>query len=742
MLTRFLITLLLFCHFSLSAQQNSPAEKRLKSLISYSEIEVPEDTLKQWTAWVELGENTSALVPERNEAWRHFLLSLYSHIDAIPTSRVNPQQLTAWSQFLTFPFLTGRIIDLEKYQQEKQSPAVISTSGKGSTPMLLIPPQGFNTALFEVFKARYEELFHFIEVSFPVDGNGFTYPKKTSYHEAPWLSAIERETKKVLSRNKESFYITAMGSGLYTALQIAKNYPERVKGIISVDGQFRTRRIDPATGLFATPEYRKHAAKRVFPLSLVIQVSPGTLANSYALTQDVAKNQRYLSMISPEDVNSIFRYSQEFGAQDISGFFKKYDIPLLSLIAEQDDQSPLAGTMGTFTTWQEVRNQFPDYPLSLIKITDSRSLSFIDQPRQFDYYFSQFVNEPQQSVLPITQKTPIEVERASPAAEISQVIGSTELRLNYSRPAKKGRQLFGELISYDQVWRAGANEATTFEVTNDVLINKKLLKKGRYSLFFKPGQHTWEVIFNAVPDQWGAFTYNSAFDVLTLALKPNQNADSQEYLKYAYENLSTETVDLIMEWGNTRVKLEVEEYFTLPLPPGKLLSMNWEELLTDKAGDGVNPGMTDGKALSYTQKGDSIWFRFDLHVYPNKKAFALNLLFDTDNNQETGTNWFGTNTAFTFDKALTLWMQKSGGGFQGLHGMMSPADFTSNNQNLTIVNNTTYYLDQDRKMYMVGFKISDLSMKDKTLRLIGAVGEFRTWNDDIGDIKSAVIQLK
>ncbi|MCE7991846.1 MAG: DUF2911 domain-containing protein [Roseivirga sp.] len=742
MSTRFFIILLLVCHFSLPAQQAGSVQKRLDRLISYCKIEVPKDTLYQWNSWVTLGENTSAQVPERNEAWRRFLLSLYAHVGAMPNQRVNPQQLTAWSQFLTFPFLTGRIFDLEKHQQVKKQPDIITTSGKGDIPMLLIPPQGFNTELFEVFKQRHDSRFKFFEIAFPVGKSSFTYPQTTSYETAPWLSAVEQAIKEEVSGMDKPFYISAMGSGLYTALRIAETYPDRVKGIVSIDGQFRTRRIDTRTGLFAEPDYRSTMARHVFPLSLVIQVSPGTLANSYALTKDVARNQQYLNAISPEAVNSIFRYSQEFRTQDISSFFKKHAIPLLSFVAQQDDQSPLAGTMGVITAWQEVQNQFPHYPISLIKIADSRSLSFMDQPALFDYYFNQFIETPEKVVSPISTHTPIQVERASPAAEISQVIASTKLNLKYSRPAKKGRELFGSLIPFDQVWRAGANEATTFEASNDLLINSELLKKGRYSLFFKPGEQSWTVIFNAVPDQWGAFTYNRAFDALTLKVKFAKTLKSQEYLRYSFENLTPDGTDLIMEWGDTQVRLNIEEFFGLPLPSDHVLGWNWTELLTDKADDGVNTDMTDGKALSYVQRRDSLWFKFDLHAFPNKKAFALNLLFDTDNDQQTGSNWFGTNTAFTFDNALTLWMQKSGSGFQGLHGMMSPGDFTSNNQNLTITNNTTYYLDQDRKMYIVGFKVSDLNMKGKTLRLIGAVGEFRTWNDDIGDTVSATLQIK
>ncbi len=109
--------------------------------------------------------------------------------------------------------------------------------------------------------------------------------------------------------------------------------------------------------------------------------------------------------------------------------------------------------------------------------------------------------------------------RVSPKAEVMQVVGFTEVRIIYSRPGVKGREIWGGLVPYNQVWRAGANEATKFIFSTDVLIEGKPLKAGSYSFFAIPGKNEWTLIFNKVADQWGAFEYNESQDALRIKVK-------------------------------------------------------------------------------------------------------------------------------------------------------------------------------------------------------------------------------
>ncbi|HRN26353.1 MAG TPA: DUF2911 domain-containing protein, partial [Ignavibacteriaceae bacterium] len=90
--------------------------------------------------------------------------------------------------------------------------------------------------------------------------------------------------------------------------------------------------------------------------------------------------------------------------------------------------------------------------------------------------------------------------RISPKAEVMQTVGFTDVRIVYSRPGVKGRTIWGKLVPYDAVWRAGANEATKITFSTDVTIEGKKLKKGAYSFFAIPGKNDWTLIFNKVAD--------------------------------------------------------------------------------------------------------------------------------------------------------------------------------------------------------------------------------------------------
>lgn len=147
--------------------------------------------------------------------------------------------------------------------------------------------------------------------------------------------------------------------------------------------------------------------------------------------------------------------------------------------------------------------------------------------------------------------------RISPKAEVMQTVGFTEVKIDYSRPGVKNRVIWGELVPYDKVWRAGANEATKFNLSGDVMINGKLLKAGSYSFFAIPGTDEWTLIFNKVADQWGAFEYNEAEDALRIKVFPIEN-DFQEWLTYTITRTSDTTAEVKLEWEKLKVPFTLE----------------------------------------------------------------------------------------------------------------------------------------------------------------------------------------
>ena len=153
--------------------------------------------------------------------------------------------------------------------------------------------------------------------------------------------------------------------------------------------------------------------------------------------------------------------------------------------------------------------------------------------------------------------------RISPKASVVQTIGTTEVTISYSRPGVKGRKIWGGLVPYNKVWRAGANEATSFTFSTPVTIHGKKFHAGAYGFFVIPTPDKWTVIFNKVADQWGAFEYNEAEDFYRFKVKP-ESTNYHEWLEYTFTDMKVDTtgvhnsavVNLI--WKNLKVPFKIE----------------------------------------------------------------------------------------------------------------------------------------------------------------------------------------
>ena len=146
--------------------------------------------------------------------------------------------------------------------------------------------------------------------------------------------------------------------------------------------------------------------------------------------------------------------------------------------------------------------------------------------------------------------------RASPNAGVSQTIGMTIVNVGYGRPGVKGRKVFGELQKFGDVWRAGANEATTISISEDVKIEGQSLAAGTYSFYLIPFENdAWTVIINNHVD-WG-MQYHEDEDVLRFSVTP-QPGPKQEWLQYRFEDLSRTSATLIMHWDTVVLPIRIE----------------------------------------------------------------------------------------------------------------------------------------------------------------------------------------
>ena len=190
------------------------------------------------------------------------------------------------------------------------------------------------------------------------------------------------------------------------------------------------------------------------------------------------------------------------------------------------------------------------------------------------------------------QPPKVRLPQASQSASVSQTIGITDLTITYHRPAVRGRPAFGDvpadklvtlktamgeaatteatldgapgsgkdypLVPNGHVWRAGANEATKFTVTDDVLINGQKLPAGAYSLHAIPGKDEWTLIFNKAADQWGSFRYDAKQDALRVKVKPAWTSESQEVLSYEIPQVTANTAQVVLRWEKVAVPFTVE----------------------------------------------------------------------------------------------------------------------------------------------------------------------------------------
>jgi hypothetical protein len=127
-------------------------------------------------------------------------------------------------------------------------------------------------------------------------------------------------------------------------------------------------------------------------------------------------------------------------------------------------------------------------------------------------------------------------------------------RVVYSRPQKRGRKLFGDLINYGEVWRLGANEATEIEFFKDVKIDNKVIKKGRYTLYALVNEDKWTLIFNKETDTWGAFRYDVAKDVLRTTVPVEKQDTIIEAFSIAFQK-APKGADLVITWDDVLVRL-------------------------------------------------------------------------------------------------------------------------------------------------------------------------------------------
>jgi hypothetical protein len=154
------------------------------------------------------------------------------------------------------------------------------------------------------------------------------------------------------------------------------------------------------------------------------------------------------------------------------------------------------------------------------------------------------------------QTVMLDLPRPSQHAVVTQRIGITDITVNYHRPLANGRQVWGKLVPYGQVWRAGANENTTVTFTDPVTIEGQPLDKGTYGLHMIPSENQWTVIFSKMSTAWGSFTYKQDEDALRVTVKP-QTAELHDALTYDFDDVKPDSTVITLRWEKVAVPFKV-----------------------------------------------------------------------------------------------------------------------------------------------------------------------------------------
>lgn len=151
---------------------------------------------------------------------------------------------------------------------------------------------------------------------------------------------------------------------------------------------------------------------------------------------------------------------------------------------------------------------------------------------------------------------PFTTPRPSPAAKVQQTVGTTDLSISYSRPAVKGRAIWGALVPWAQPWRTGANEATQFTCSDEIMVEGQKLPAGTYAFVSIPTVDSWTVAFSSQKEMWGAYAYDAKNDALRVTVKPKP-AEAVERMQFTFDEPTSDAVTLNLRWEKISVPIKI-----------------------------------------------------------------------------------------------------------------------------------------------------------------------------------------
>ena len=743
------IYLCIFGAFVVSSFGQSRNHKKvIEEIITYTKLTdlVSDDEKKQLISWLKTAENTKKSTADRTDGFN----AIYKFFVQKKQSRVNPRNITsATNRAVASNFKMG----LPKPKEPTPYGAFgnVKVYGSGSQPLILIAPNGHDSRVFNALTQAGLDNFKTYLVTLPGFGGTATYSYEgiTAYSDQVWLKSIKKALTKLIEVNKLQQPIIGAADQLVSiALDYAIDHPNKVKGIIAMHAEPKNH--IPSFSTLAPDALMKRRISIVdssFPIGIL---SPDfyimSTFNALGLVSDIDQANNLMKW-SSEGANATAYYHlrSELSSTDVTLRFDELRVPVLNIIGNEDTGSTSFWNPAASAIWQKEVIDHPDAPIYTYYLDNSRDFVFIDQPEQVAQLIDRFNKDPHSfsNIEDNAYKIVSNINTASPKAIIQQAIGTNNIEIQYFSPSAKGRKVFGGMVRNDRIWMAGATRTTFFSTEKSIQIGDKVLPKGEYSLLVVPSENHWTLVFNKVL-YMSQVHYEQKYDVLRVDIDNIQtDAPFEESLYYTATSLGGKNGELSIHWENTKAVISFENVIEAPEAPATLNAIHWKELLKDDQGDHLIPANSDGKALAYhyDKSADKLWFKFDLHGEINRSTMAINVLINTGNKNRDFTNWTRTNKTFQYDRLVTVWVREEAGKYVGWNSVGDAKSFTLNNYSSISKNSVEYYFSGESS-FIIGVKRKDIDPSLENFDLIGTVGNFISWNDDIGDKQHARIELR
>ena len=210
----------------------------------------------------------------------------------------------------------------------------------------------------------------------------------------------------------------------------------------------------------------------------------------------------------------------------------------------------------------------------------------------------------------------INTPRFSPATEIKQMVGLTEIEVKYSRPSMRGREVFGNLVPYDKIWRTGADNSTKISFTTDVIIDDNTIKAGTYSIFSIPRQNEWMVMLYSDVELWGVPRNWSDDKIVFSSTYKVNKINSVETFTISFNDLINNDVNMSISWENSSVDIKID------VPTRSMVEKDINNVLND------NPKASDfyAAAVFYRQENVNLsqallWMNKAIEMFENPRFY-------------------------------------------------------------------------------------------------------------------------